>query len=795
MARESTQVERLRHENERLRIQLSGLMETGYRVAVSVEPEAQLQSILDGARSLTDAKCGYLCIYDLAGSVVGSLNSGTCEDPRIPMGGGWDVPGPPQDANNSDLGAERDGRADDPHPEGCSKPGRPMGKFLNVPIQGLNRTLGSIQLTERASGEMFTAEDERFARMFAGLASKILANASMFSDEQQARAELEALVQATPVGMLVVDVATRNVISVNNEARRITGVGPGVTLEEYRSKASYRRLDGLDLPMDCHPLERVLAGGDAAQAEEVIFELPDGLQSTCLISARPIYADDGRFVSAVGTIQDITPLEEMERLRSEFLGIVSHELRAPLTSIKGATAMAMGASHPPDASESQQFFKLIDDQVEHMRRLTNDLLDLSRIEAGSLSISPTPADIATVIDHAVNAFLRGGACNGIDASVPADLPQVRADKGRLHQVLTNLFANASNNAPEWSAISVRAQLQDLHVAVSVSDEGRGISVEQMTGLFTRNGRSVSDQTQDEKLSGGLGLAISKGIVEAHGGRIWAESDGPGKGTTFTFTVPTVDSTNEDATGGKRRESRDSASKRSERERILVVDDEPHVLWQVRNALTEAGYGAMVTSNPDELDHLLRKRRPDLILLDLILPGTDGFELLKSCSEVSDVPVIFLSGRGSDQHIARAFEMGAVDYISKPFSPTELVARIGAALRIRNATRRIETRQPYMLEGLTIDYRDRSVVVSDRPVKLTATEYKLLEELSIGAGSTLTHRHLLRSVWGQAFSDHPQGGPQLVRAFIRNLRRKLGDDAGNPIYIFTEPRVGYRMPKP
>ena len=150
-------------------------------------------------------------------------------------------------------------------------------------------------------------------------------------------------------------------------------------------------------------------------------------------------------------------------------------------------------------------------------------------------------------------------------------------------------------------------------------------------------------------------------------------------------------------------------------------------------------------------------------------------------------MIFVSAYGQDQLVARAFEMGADDYVVKPFSPTELVARIGAALR-RRATS--EPSVPYVWGDLTIDYAERLVTLRGNPVDLTAIQYRLLVELSMNAGRVVTYENILRRVWG----SYGDGDVRPIRTAISAIRSKLGDDADNPTYILTELRIGYKMPK-
>ena len=188
-----------------------------------------------------------------------------------------------------------------------------------------------------------------------------------------------------------------------------------------------------------------------------------------------------------------------------------------------------------------------------------------------------------------------------------------------------------------------------------------------------------------------------------------------------------------------RSSRRRAGEAEEPVRVLVVDDDPQELRYVRDVLAGAGYQPLVTGDPQEAVRLMERERPQLALLDLVLPDTDGIELMQAILKIADVPVIFLSAYGRDETIARAFEMGAVDYVVKPFSPTELAARMGSALRRREVS---EPAEPYALGDLTINYSASRVSVAGRPVQLTALEYRMLAELAANAGRVLTYQHLL-----------------------------------------------------
>ena len=778
----------LRVEIEALRERLSRLSQASLRISESLDVNTVLHEVVESARALTGARYGGITALDEAGQLQDFVTSGLTPEEHQRL---VDLPeGPKLFEYFSGLSEPLRLRDLAAHIRSLGFPDNlmPVRTFMGAPIRHRGAHVGNFYLAGKEAELEFASEDEEVLAMFASQAAAAIANARTHRDEQRARAGLEALVDTSPVGVVVFDARTGHPVSLNREAKRIVGGlrMPDRTPEQLLEVLSWRRADGREIAPDDFPLAlaQELSSPELVRAEEIVLEVPDGRSVTTLINATPIHSEDGEVESLVVTMQDLAPLEELERLRAEFLGMVSHELRAPLAAIKGSAATVLDGSPAPEPAEMLQFFRIINEQADHMRGLISDLLDAGRIEAGTLTVTPEPAALAGLVEQARNTFLNGGGRHTVQIDLPPDLPRVLADRRRIVQVLNNLFSNASGYSPESSPIRVTALRDGVHVAVSVSDEGRGLPADRMTHLFRKFSR-IDGEARERGIEGsGLGLAICKGLVEAHGGRIWAESGGEDRGSRFTFTIPVAEETASGAATGPARTSSGSRRAGLEPPCILVVDDDPQALRYVRDALTEAGYSPQVTGDPEEVPRLIETHQPHLILLDLMLPGTDGIELMERVPAMADVPVIFISGYGRDQIIAKALEAGAADYVVKPFSPTELVARIQVALRGR-----AEPPEPYRLGDLAIHYEERRVAVAGHEVKLTATEYELLRELSVNAGRVLTHDDLLRRVWRSNSSD-----ARLVRAFVKKLRRKLGDDASSPAYILTEHRVGYRMAK-
>ena len=751
--------ETLKRENEALRERISTLSAAALRITADLDLDTVLHEAIDGACALTGAGCGVITTFDESGQPEDFATSGFTEEEVRQL------PDVRSLADSADLMTSK--------------------TFHRTPMHHQGRHVGDILLTGKDRGRKRAKDEQTVLLLFASQAATAVANARTHRDERRVRADLEALVDTCPVGVVVLDAKVARPVYFNREARRMAeGVRPpDGALEDAVDTMRCRFSDGREVAFEEFPLAQELRNAQPVFAEEIVLTAPDGRSIRLLVNATPVRSGDGTVESVVVTLQDLVPLEELARLQAEFLNMVSHELRVPLATIQGSAGTGLRTARALDPAEVHQFFRIISEQADHAQNLIGDLLDAGRIDSGTLSVVPEPSEVVELVERARNAFLGGGSRHVVLIDLPRDLPRVMADRRRIVQVLDNLLSNAARHSPESSPIRVAAVCDGVHVAVSVTDEGRGVPPEQLPHLFQKHTVPASGEDQGALAGSGLGLVISKGLVEAHGGRIWATSGGPGQGTQFNFTVPIVEEAG-DAAGSDANRSR-RPGQGHEPTPILVVDDDPETLRYVRDALVKADYSPILAGDHHELSRIIKTEQPRLVLLDLLLPGTDGIELMESVPELADLPVIFISAYRRDETIARALESGAADYIVKPFSPTELMARIRAALRKRADP------ASFVLGDLAIRYEERRVTVADRPVNLTATEYDLLRVLSLNAGRVTTYESLFRQLWdGQDFGD-----PRLVRNFIKNLRRKLGDDPARPVYILNERGVGYSMPAP
>jgi len=388
---------------------------------------------------------------------------------------------------------------------------------------------------------------------------------------------------------------------------------------------------------------------------------------------------EDRDLGRLHAFRDVTKEREAERIKDEFVSLVSHELRTPLTSIKGYVDLLIDGDAGEVTEEQMEFLEIVKSNSDRLVMLVNDLLDVSRIEAGRINLRLQPVDLAGSIDEVATSLrpLMEQKGQSLRLELPEDLPNVMADRDRLVEIVTNLLSNAHKYTLEGGSVTVRARAVIDEVQVEVSDTGVGMTPDERDKLFTKFFRAQNPATQN--VSGtGLGLNIVKSLVEKQGGRIWVTSE-PTKGSTFTFTIPTVGTPALERTAAPAAPARAPVTKVGAR--ILVVDDDPDHVGLFRHFLERGGYQVLVAHDARTALQTAQRERPDLITLDVNLPDDDGFTLLewlKADPATAPIPVIMLS---VVEDTGRGLLMGAVDYLHKSkIDEQVLLSHVGSIVR-------------------------------------------------------------------------------------------------------------------
>ena len=355
---------RIRQLEERL----SRLSEAGLRINESLDFDTVLQEVVDSARALTASRYGAITIPGEVFRRPTFIASGLTEEEHQ---GFWDMPqglgffeyfsGLEEPLRVPDIGS---------HLRALNMPdflpSVQVDSLLVAPIRHLGVGVGTIYLAHETGGGEFTQEDEETLVMFASQAALVIANARRHREELRARADLETLMDTSPVGVVVFDAATGEPTSFNREAGRLVDSlrNPGQSPEGLLDTLTFMRADGREVSLREFPMAEILTAAEKVRAEEVVLRVPDGRSVTVLLNATPILSDEGAVESMVVTLQDMADVEEQERLRAEFLAMVSHELRTPLTSIMGSVTALMQPGQDLDPAVVRQFLRIIGDQSD-----------------------------------------------------------------------------------------------------------------------------------------------------------------------------------------------------------------------------------------------------------------------------------------------------------------------------------------------------------------------------------------------------------------------------------------------
>jgi PAS domain S-box-containing protein len=413
------------------------------------------------------------------------------------------------------------------------------------------------------------------------------------------------------------------------------------------------------------------------------------------LNASALRDPDGNVIGAIGILRDMRAYEQvlrdLEESRRElrdadqakdgFLAVVSHELRTPLTAMLGWVRLL--TTGMLDDATSARALPVIERNTKLLAHLIDDLLDVSRIVAGKLRLEAGPVDLVAVIESAIEAVqgLADAKSIGLKAVLDPSAGSLVGDPGRLQQVVWNLLSNAIKFTPSRGRIDLRLERAGTHARLRVRDTGRGISRELLPHIFDR-----FRQDDGTRRHGGLGLglAIVRHIVELHEGRVWAESDGEGRGATLVVELPLpiddVRPASKPAAVYRRLESAASRLINLAGRRILVVDDEADARDLLAEILGQAGAEVIVVGSADEALGTLRRWRPDVLVSDIGMPGDDGYVLIRKVralgsGEGGQVRALALTAYARSEDRALALEAGFHTHIAKPVDPLELTALI------------------------------------------------------------------------------------------------------------------------
>ncbi|MCL5958247.1 MAG: ATP-binding protein [Chloroflexi bacterium] len=673
--------------------------------------------------------------------------------------------------------------------------------FIGVPLEAQERCLGVLAAYSRAHRK-FTAEDMELFKGLSAHAAVAIANAELYNSAIRQKEgldvqmeALDSLLRSSSDGILVVDSA-HHVVYLNPALEAISGWPAGEAQGKHcKEILGCHRENGASLCESACPLQRVFETNQSIPNFEtqITTRWADERRMSSSYSLLRPYGDKDRAVVAI--LRDVTKLKDLEGLKADFLAIVSHELRTPLAAVRGAAASLMSRCDPT-RSQDIDSVKIIQEQSERLESLIANILSMSKIDAEMLHLESRPANVGAVIRQVAQGWQLRSPQHQIDIYIPADLPLTNIDEHRMAQVFSNLLENACRCSLPGAAVIVQAEATRDQISLKVVDKGTGIPSRDIDRIFDKFYR-VENSINRTTPGTGLGLSICKAIVEAHGGRIWAESE-LGKGTTLHIVLPTARAficppgwPSEPTRTTVKPYKPYSLTPAATRPRVLIVDDEPALLRLLRADLESGGFRVLDARTGTLAIQLAADKRPDAILVGLVLPDLDGLEVCRQIREFSDAPVIALSLKDTEDDRIRSLEVGADDCLSKPYSSPELILRLKSLLRrakVVPANEKDGGRDAIVQGDLIVDQRGRRVLVRGEQVALTDLEYRLLHTLASNPNKTFTHTELLRKVWGPEYSDDTQ----YLWVHLHNLRKKIELDPAKPKHIINVHGVGYRF---
>ena len=593
-------------------------------------------------------------------------------------------------------------------------------------------------------------------------------------------ARMASLIDSLTAGLFLVD--TEGLMTEFNLAlANLVGINQELMTKEPYQELFARFLSGaLEPEVVQQSLARALTSVSERPVVEIAFK-EDAVQHL-EIDFFPVWDEEGAPFGWGGLVQDVTEVRNRLAWKLEMLSILAHDIRTPLASLKGHATALLSNYRSWGDDMVIEFLNAIDSASDELVRQVDRSLALTRVEAGRMGIRPEAIVPIDLINQSIERAAGILTDKTIELNVPANLPKVRVDPARIEEVLVNLLENAARYSPPGKPIVIGAERDDPLLKLSVTDHGSGIQADKHKMIFEKHA-----QVDSKGKGTGLGLFIARKIVEAHGGKIWAVSPPPNipQGAQFTFTLPIMpDQPVVEPT--QQTDQHIVQAARTEGQRILVIEDEPDAQALLHTILGQEGFEVMIAPDGPAGIGIFQTSPPDLVLLDWMLPGMSGLLVCRAIRHWSNVPILIITSRTSQEDLVTALDTGADDYVTKPFQPEELFARMKALLRRGESKIDTKGRDRLSMNGLLIDFDSHDVWLRGDHLNLTPTEFDLLSYLARHQGQVLTYDQIVDHVWdldtGKTRHD--------LFVHISRLRKKIEPKPGTPRFIVTRWGIGY-----
>ena len=553
--------------------------------------------------------------------------------------------------------------------------GRLLTYSITAHLEQLRRSAEQIERGDYSARVVPSSGDEfaDLARAFNHMVDVLAERESALREQNQTLASVnhrfEAVLNAANDGIAMLD-RDGCFVLVNRRFGELLGTRAPLLLHHTLEEARPLLIDKLS-----HRLAALAPTETRAVAEEIIaLEEPD--RRFLQFYTAPVAGVDGvEVIGRIIALRDITRERELDKMKTDFISVVSHELRTPLTSIKGYTDLLLSGAAGENSELQSEFLGIIQLSTTRLSNLINDVLDISRIESGTLKIKHEPIDYRHLVADTLRVMKAAADAKDIsmDAALPVTIPPVRGDSDKVTQVLTNLVSNAIKYTPEGGWVKISLEVTgEASVTTCVADSGIGVTPEDQKKLFHRFFRADNSSTR-EAGGTGLGLVIAKTLIELMGGAIWLESE-PNKGSRFYFTLPLfLEAGNAPAPMPVALPERGIGL-------VLIIDDDAYVRSLIRHALHRRGYGTLEASDCAEAQGKARLHKPDAVTLDMMMPEMGGLKTLralKSDPATAPIPVVAVSVLGDPAH--GDFSLGTFSFLQKPFTLEGLTETLTAAL--------------------------------------------------------------------------------------------------------------------